>query len=518
MSYTGGAITLTSGSKNFSLATGVLLTQAKQGDIIEVVGGRLATIDTILTNTTGTLLLNWPSPTVTAEANYAIHHVGPDWSENVSINERVVELIDGINTGATESAAGSLRLATLVEAKAGTAADLAISPLNVRETATEKLTANRTYYVRADGSDANKGLADTSGGAFLTIARAMEETKRIVRNGFTLTVQSQLTVSNEAVNLPRQLGSGVSIFRGDPVTPTNRLISILSGDSDAIGSGSENWLIDGGEWTIDGFELRTAGTVFANCIHAKGNAVLTVQNVNYGACSGYHNYAIMYAQIFLGSGLVISGDALGHKYADVMGHMHGPFTQTVTLTGTPNFSDCFATVWGGGTLEEAAVTYSGAATGKRFLATLGGILINWSSHNLNYYPGDAPGEISYGGQYEGEIGHIWTPWTPAFDPFSGAITTKSSTGQYSKNGPTVIGNGTLLVTNNGSGAGGIDFELPFIPNGPGAVVAHNDTTLKSVTGFFEDGVKDVYLDYADGSYPIANGQTIHFSFMFRTDD
>jgi hypothetical protein len=37
----------------------------------------------------------------------------------------------------------------------------------------EVLTGNRTYYVRSDGDDGNDGLADTSGGAFLTIAKAI---------------------------------------------------------------------------------------------------------------------------------------------------------------------------------------------------------------------------------------------------------------------------------------------------------------------------------------------------------
>ena len=49
----------------------------------------------------------------------------------------------------------------------------------------EKFTANRTYYVRTDGSDGNNGLANNSGGAFLTIAKAIAVVSALDLSGLT---------------------------------------------------------------------------------------------------------------------------------------------------------------------------------------------------------------------------------------------------------------------------------------------------------------------------------------------
>ncbi|TKT73671.1 DUF2793 domain-containing protein [Afipia massiliensis] len=66
----------------------------------------------------------------------------------------------------------------------------------------EVLTANRTYYVRTDGSNSNDGLSNASGGAFLTLQKAIDIVAALDLSIYNVTIQvgSGTYTSGAAVN------------------------------------------------------------------------------------------------------------------------------------------------------------------------------------------------------------------------------------------------------------------------------------------------------------------------------
>lgn len=92
----------------------------------------------------------------------------------------------------------------------------------------ELLTANRTYYVRTDGSDSNDGLSNTSGGAWLTPQKAYDYvSKNLDLGGYTVTVQFADGTYSGFIDTGYQGASvlnGALYLRGNLTSPQNCVI------------------------------------------------------------------------------------------------------------------------------------------------------------------------------------------------------------------------------------------------------------------------------------------------------
>lgn len=85
-------------------------------------------------------------------------------------------------------------------------------------TTPQQTTADITYYVRTDGNDANNGLANTAGGAFRTINRALNAIPRTVNHNASIFVSTG--TYSEAVIVQGFSGTGTVALTG-AATATN---------------------------------------------------------------------------------------------------------------------------------------------------------------------------------------------------------------------------------------------------------------------------------------------------------
>lgn len=250
--------------------------------------------------------------------------------------------------------------------------------------AREVLTADRTYYVRTDGSDSNNGLANTAGGAFLTIQKALDTIATLDLRGYTATVQLADGTYTAGLSVAGQIIGGRVVINGNAGTPAAVLLNV-TGNAVSI-SGSA-------EITVQNFELRATGI---GLLSAYPNAKINIGvGMVFGACN-FHAYALSGGVITGSSSYTISGNAIYHLLA-VLGGLVELSGGTVTLSGTPAFSGAFALA-SQSAMSVTGVTFSGAATGSRYEASSNGS-INVNGAGASYFPGNAAGTVTTGGQY-----------------------------------------------------------------------------------------------------------------------
>jgi hypothetical protein len=132
------------------------------------------------------------------------------------------------------------------------------------------LSANRTYYVRTDGSDANNGLANTAGGAFLTVQKAIDTVAAIDLSSYAVTIQMADGTYSGPVILKAYVGAGPVTIQGNTGTPSNVVLNSTSGH-----------LLDVGvthKYVLNGIKLQTSGGLYLP-LYVHDGAHLELKNV-----------------------------------------------------------------------------------------------------------------------------------------------------------------------------------------------------------------------------------------------
>lgn len=252
----------------------------------------------------------------------------------------------------------------------------------------ERLTAARTYYVRTDGSDSNNGLTNTSGGAFLTIQKAVDTLCSIDLGIYDCTIQIADGTYTSGFTLKQIVsGGGLALIVGNTTTPANALISTTS--AHCI-SGSEI-----GKWRVNGLKLQTTTSGYGVTVSGKATS-LDLRNMAYGACANGHVVSASGAFVRFNAAWSITGSSPVHLLA-TDGSTIIAVGQTCTITGTPALST-FASCSALSLMNLTSNTFSGSATGMRYsVSTLS--LINTSGGGATYLPGNASGTNDGTGVY-----------------------------------------------------------------------------------------------------------------------
>ena len=257
----------------------------------------------------------------------------------------------------------------------------------------ETLAANRTYYVRSDGSDSNTGLTDSSGGAFLTIQQAYDTVAGTLDlAGFTVTIQVRNGTFAALSMTQPWTGGGTVIIQGDTGTPANVTISSAT-------HCVQYTAVLPGTVLLRGFTLTSSG---ASCIYGANTGRLAFSSITFGAASTYHIYAdAPGASIVAAGNYSITGNAIAHAVASSPGSKADLTSYQATIASARAYT-YFVYASRGGAVIAFGWTATGAGvagtTGQRYLADANGLIYTGSA-SATFFPGNVLGSTSTGGQF-----------------------------------------------------------------------------------------------------------------------
>lgn len=228
----------------------------------------------------------------------------------------------------------------------------------------ELLTADRNYYVRTDGNDSNTGLVNTSGGAFLTINRAIAATAALFQGAYTVTINiadGTYPVIVGAASAPKYK------IVGNVVNPENVILPQIN---------------------VERSTVEIAGVTLTARVDISTGAKVYIHDCRTAYISTSTN-SVCFAQnikVLAGSDVFASAAAFSvlELYA-------------VDIPTSVSFSGSFAAATAG-----AWVVFddqpTGTATGKRYEVTGNGFMETYGG-GASFLPGSVAGTTATGGQY-----------------------------------------------------------------------------------------------------------------------
>jgi hypothetical protein len=196
-------------------------------------------------------------------------------------------------------------------------------------------------------------------------------------------------------------GGGRFILRGDTTTPGNRILTTSTSEYTLE-------IVNGATVYLEGVKLTHTGAAGGACFVRHGAELVISDNPEFGGGTGsVVDIALQNdARLRIVGDYRISGTRTRHISGSSNSNLSTINAVTVTLVSTPVWTEAFAYSHASARLcFRSDMTFSGSATGKRFLVEKGGeIFANGAA--LDFLPGNADGTLDGTSSYDEVTGSI----------------------------------------------------------------------------------------------------------------
>lgn len=244
------------------------------------------------------------------------------------------------------------------------------------------------YVNLTTGSDLNDGLTPLT--AFQTAQAAINHViDDYDRRSFSVTIQhaSGQVITTELRLYGGGVGRGLIVFDGGGST-----IQVNNGNAIANYGPPEFYL-------VKNVKLKTLTSGYCLIVQVPGYVIVDAVELKGCATAGLVA-AASGALLQIGTTLTISGAMPTAIMASDLGLVCGTDAPSVvTLSGSPAFSTTFAYAIAAGVIQPLNFSFSGAASGRRYVSQLNGVILTGTAADPNYFPGTITGLVSLGGQY-----------------------------------------------------------------------------------------------------------------------